>query len=92
MRGPGRGACLGSRQALFQSVDDNGASRLLQETLVDVSAGVVLDMTPAVLDQSLRDKNLGAWTLDLPCPPEFQEDHSIASWHLELDSASLLPP
>ena len=26
---------------LFQSVDDNDASRMLQETLVDVSAGVV---------------------------------------------------
>ena len=49
---------------LFEQVEDADASRVLQETLVDVSAGVVLDMSPAVLED-LRDKNLGSWTMDL---------------------------
>ncbi len=79
----GLGQASAQDAKLFQSVDDNDASRMLQETLVDITAGVVLEMSPDV-HQSLRNKNLGAWTLDLPCPPEFQEDHNIASWHLEL--------
>ena len=56
---------------------------MLRETLVDMSAGVVLEMSP-VVHEALRDKNLGSWTLDLPCPPEFQAEHNTASWHLEL--------
>ena len=69
--------------ALFQRVEDTDASRVLQETLVNVSAGVVLDMSPAVLE-NLRDKNLGSWKMDLPCPPEFQAEHNTTLWHLEL--------
>ena len=68
---------------LFERVDDNAASRMLQETLVDVSAGVVLDMSPA-MHEALRNKNLGSWELDLPCPPEFQTAYNTSSWHLEL--------
>ena len=69
MRLLGLGQALAQDAKLFQSVDDNDASRMLQETLVDISAGVVLEMSPDV-HQSLRNKNLGSWTLDLPCPPE----------------------
>ncbi|MAO87509.1 MAG: hypothetical protein CL822_00840 [Crocinitomicaceae bacterium] len=79
----GWGKALAQDAMLFERVEDNAASRMLQETLVDVSAGVVLDMSP-VMHEELRKKNLGSWQMDLPCPPEFQEDHNIASWHLEL--------
>ena len=40
-------------------------------------------MSPAV-HEALRNKNLGSWELDLPCPPEFQAAHNTSSWHLEL--------
>jgi len=72
----GLGQALAQESTLFRQVDDIDASRMLQETLVDVSAGVVLDMRPAV-HAALRNKNLGSWTLDLPCPPEFQAEHNI---------------
>ena len=79
---------LGWGQALAQT---RGYSNKLKmtplrdasETLVNVSAGVVLDMSPAVLE-NLRDKNLGSWKMDLPCPPEFQAEHNTTLWHLEL--------
>ena len=79
----GLGQALAQESTLFRQVDDIDASRMLQETLVDVSAGVVLDMRP-VVHAALRNKNLGSWTLDLPCPPEFQAEHNISTWHLEL--------
>ena len=77
------GQALAQDATLFQQVEDDAASRMLQETLVDVSAGVVVDMSPAV-HEALRNKNLGSWTMDLPCPPEFQAEHNTSSWHLEL--------
>ena len=55
----GLGQAFAQDAKLFQSMDDNDALRMLQETLVDISAGVVLELNPDV-HQSLRDKNLGA--------------------------------
>ena len=59
----GLGQALAQDVKLFQSVDDNDASRMLQETLVDISAGVVLEMSPDV-HQSLRTRTSGRgrWT------------------------------
>ena len=79
----GWGKALAQDAMLFEQVEDNAASRLLRETLVDMSAGVVLDMSP-VVHEALRNKNLGSWELDLPCPPEFKAEHNTSSWHLEL--------
>ena len=66
----GLGQALAQDATLFQSVDDNEASRMLQETLVDVSAGVVLDMRPVVHaapQQESRIVDVGS-----PCPPNFK--------------------
>ena len=68
---------------LFHRNEGVEALRLLQETLKEASAGVVLDMSPDV-HETLRSKNLGSWTLNLPCPPEFQAQHNVSSWQLEL--------
>ena len=59
----GWGEALAQDSKLFEQVEDDFASRMLQETLVDVSAGVVLDISPEVHEE-LRDKNLGHgnWT------------------------------
>ena len=81
----GLGQTSAQDAALFQRVEDNDASTMLQETLVNVSAGVVLELSPAVLE-NLRDKNLESWKMELPCPPEFQAEHNHATWHLEVDS------
>ena len=42
----GWGQAMAQDSKLFERVEDDDASRMLQETLVDVSAGVVLDMSP----------------------------------------------
>ena len=79
----GWGQAMAQDSKLFERVEDDSASRMLQETLVDVSAGVVLDMVPAV-HEALRNKNLGSLELELPCPPDFQAEHNTSTWHLEL--------
>ena len=67
----GWGQAMAQDSKLFERVEDDSASRMLQETLVDVSAGVVLDMVPAV-HEALRNKNLGSWELNLPALLNFR--------------------
>ena len=69
--------------SLFLQTQDKPSSKMLRETLVDVSSGVVLELNPSAL-QTLRRRDLGSWTLELPCPPEFRAEHNVATWQLEL--------
>ena len=69
--------------SLFLQTQDYPATEMLRETLVEVSSGVVLELNPSAL-QTLRLRDLGSWTLELPCPPEYQAENNVATWQLEL--------